>query len=344
MPSSCRYIGPALVIAAAILLPGPAAADNKITRLGQAMGTNISLTIWGDDEAKAARAAQEVFREFDRVDRIMSSWLGTSDVSLINAAAGGEPVTVGDEVFAVIERALAMSKSTNGAFDITVGAFRGLWKFDEDIEPTIPSDEQIRERLRLVAWKGVLLDGKRKTVRLKHKGMRITLGGIAKGYALDRAVAKLHELDVPDFILQAGGDLYVSGAKGAQPWVVGIRDPRGDRQTPFASAAIRDHTFSTSGDYERGFVKDGVRYHHILDPKTGRPTRLCRSVTVMAKDALTADAWSTSLFVLGVAKGMALVEKTKGIEAVFVDADNKVHISSGLDGKVVVHRPPSPGI
>jgi len=334
----------ALALATTSMAPSTASADTKITRLGQAMGTNISLTIWGDDEAKAARAAQEVFREFDRVDRIMSSWLGTSDVSLINAAAGGPPVTVGDEVFAVLERAMAMSKTTHGAFDITVGAFRGLWKFDEDIEPTIPDDEQIRERLKLVGWKSVILDPKHRTVRLKRTGMRITLGGIAKGYALDRAVHKLHEMDVPDFILQAGGDLYVSGSKGAQPWVVGIRDPRGDRQTPFASAAIRDHTFSTSGDYERGFVKDGVRYHHILDPKTGRPTHGCRSVTVMAKDALTADAWSTSLFVLGVAKGMALVEKSPDIEAVFVDADNKVHISSGLDGKVVVHRPPSPGI
>ena len=334
----------ACLLGLAATLSRPAAADSKITRLGQAMGTNISLTIWGDDEAKAALAAQAVFREFDRVDRIMSSWLGTSDVSLINAAAGGKAVSVGDEVFEVVTRSTQMARATQGAFDISVGAFRGLWKFDEDLEKRLPSKAEIRERIKLVGWKNIQLDGKNKTIRLKRAGMRITLGGIAKGYALDRAVRALHAMDVPDFILQAGGDLYVSGAKGAKPWVVGIRDPRGGRQTPFASAAIRDHTFSTSGDYERGFVLDGVRYHHILDPKTGHPARRSRSVTVMAKDAITADAWSTSLFVLGVKKGMPLVEKTKDLEAVFVDADNKVHISTGLKGKVVVHRPPTPGI
>ncbi|MBT8495814.1 MAG: FAD:protein FMN transferase [Deltaproteobacteria bacterium] len=334
-----------LIASLVIVLAGTSArADQKITRLGKAMGTNISLTMWGDDEAKAARAAQAVFREFDRVDRVMSSWLGTSDVSLINSAAGDRGVSVGDEVFLVVNKALAMAKKTGGAFDITVGAFRGLWKFDEDIDNEVPSGAEIAARTRLVGWRDVVVDRKNKTVKLRRKGMRITLGGIAKGYAVDRAVDLLAKMDVPDFILQAGGDLYVSGSKGGKPWVVGIRDPRGGRQTPFASAAIKDRTFSTSGDYERSFVKDGVRYHHILDPKTGRPADKCRSVTVMAKDAITADAWSTSLLVLGVDRGMAIVEKSPELEAVFVDAKNRVHVSSGLKGKLKIHRPPTSGI
>ena len=244
----------------------------------------------------------------------------------------------------VIERAQAMAKSSGGSFDITVGAYRGLWKFDQDRDGSIPAPDAVRKRLPLVGYKGLVVDKKAKTVKLKKVGMRITLGGIAKGYAVDRAVALLHERGFVDFILQAGGDLYVAGLRGDRKWRVGIRDPRGTPDSTFAIAAIQNQTFSTSGDYERSVVKDGVRYHHILDPRTGRPATRCRSVTVMAKDALTADTWSTALFVMGVARGMKLVERDKGIEAVFVDSKNKVHTSSGLQGKVWIHKQPSAGI
>ena len=173
--------------------------------------------------------------------------------------------------------------------------------------------------------------------------MKITLGGIAQGYAVDRAARLLIDGGLSDFIVQAGGDMYVSGAKDAAPWVVGIRDPRGPRDDSFAIAPVRDRSFSTSGDYERGFVKDGVRYHHILDPRTGQPARRTRSVTVMANDAFTADAWSKVFFILGPAEGLPLAAKL-GFEVVYVGADNAVTMSPGLEGRVKVLHPPTGGV
>lgn len=320
------------------------APDHMVIRSAKVMGTRVTVSIWTDNEEAAARGAAAVFAEFKRVDQLMTSWLDDSDVSKINAAAGKDAVRVGDEVLAVIERAQKMSRLSGGAFDITVGAYRGLWKFDQDRDGTIPDPDDVRTRLPLVGYKKLQMNKKAATVKLKKAGMRITLGGIAKGYAVDRSVALLHERGFVDFILQAGGDLYVSGQRGDRKWRVGIRDPRGSADSTFAIAAVQDRTFSTSGDYERSVIKDGVRYHHILDPRTGRPATRSRSVTVMAKDAFTADAWSTALFVMGVQRGMKLVEKNKDIEAVFVDSKNKVHTSSGLKGKVWIHKQPTTGI
>lgn len=330
------------------LLTGTALAESRspdrvMRRSDTAMGTRITLTVWGDDEALAARGAEAVFDEFDRIDRLMTSWGDDSDVARINAAAGSA-VKVSDEVIAVIERAQATSKASGGGFDITVGAFRGLWKFDEDRDGTIPEKADVLERLRLVGYQNVIVDRNAGTVKLRRKGMRITLGGIAKGYAVDRAVAILHELGLVDFILQAGGDLYVSGKKGSRSWIVGIRDPRGPADAPFAVAGIQNRTFSTSGDYERAVVKDGKRYHHILDPRTGYPADQARSVTVMAADALTADAWSTALFVMGPERGMKLVESMADLEAVFVTADNQVLVSSGLKDTLKILQQPTAGL
>lgn len=320
------------------------APDHLVVRSAPAMGTRVTVSIWTDDEEGAARAAAAVFEEFGRLDALMTTWRDDSDVSKINAGAAEQPVVVSDEVIKVIAKAQDVSRASGGAFDITIGAFRGLWKFDEDKDGSIPDPKDVRARLPLLGYRNIVLDRAKKTVKLKKKGVSINLGGIAKGYAVDRGVALLRERGFDHFILQAGGDLFVSGQRGDRLWRVGIRDPRGERDATFAIAAIKDRTFSTSGDYERSIVKDGVRYHHILDPVTGQPAMRSRSVTVMAPDALTADAWSTALFVLGVKKGMPLVEKMRDIEAVFVDADNKVHISSGLQGKVLVHRQPTPGI
>jgi thiamine biosynthesis lipoprotein len=324
--------------------PRRATTDSAYSRSEKAMGTRVSVTIWTDDEAGAARAASAVYDEFDRVNRLMSSWLPDSDVARINAAAGGEPVKVDPELVTVIQKALDIARATGGAFDITVGAFRGLWKFDQDLDGSIPKKPQVEERLALVGYQNVEVDPANQTVRLAKKGMRITLGGIAKGYAVDRAVALLHERNFVDFIVQAGGDLYVSGRKGDRAWRVGIRDPRGGPNDSFALLELENGTFSTSGDYERGLVIDGVRYHHILDPETGYPATRSRSVTVLAQDALTADVWSTSLFIIGADKGLPMVEKMAGVEAVFVDADNQVHMSSGLKGRLKIVHPPTDGI
>jgi thiamine biosynthesis lipoprotein len=208
----------------------------------------------------------------------------------------------------------------------------------------LPDPALVKEKLALVGWRNVVLDKKKRTVRLKKAGMRITLGGIAKGYAVDRSAQILWHAGFVDFILQAGGDMYVSGKKGSKAWTVGIRDPRGKKEASFALAPVENHSFSTSGDYERGFVKDGVRYHHILDPRTGQPARKSRSVTIKAKDAFTADAWSKVLFILGADAAMKLVEDLPDFDAVFVDADNEVHVSSGLKDSLKILHQPSSGI
>ena len=319
--------------------------DHKLEYHGSAMGTTISVYLWTDDEARAAKAAEAVFAEMRRIDQVMTTWKPDSEVSRINSAAGDKPVVVSDETFAVIERAQDVAKRTNGIFDITVGAFKGLWKFDQDMDGSLPDPADVKSRLAVVGFRNIVLDKAKRSVFLRRKGMSITLGGIAKGYAVDKCVALLHKLDFTNFMVQAGGDMYIAGKKGATPWVVGIRDPRGATGATFASTPIEDRSFSTSGDYERGFVKDGVRYHHILDPRTGQPARASRSVTVRAKDAFTADAWSKVMFILGWEQSIKLIarEKLDDFEVAWVDDKNEVHVTKGLEQSLTIHKKPSPG-
>src|SRR5262249_40444591 len=189
---------------------------------------------------------------------------------------------VSPETLEVIQQSLDMSRRSEGAFDITFAAMRGLWKFDEDMDHTIPPAAEIARRRKLINWRDVIVDAKARTVRLRRAGMRLGLGGIAKGYAVDRCAAVLRREGLADFMVQAGGDLYVSGSKGPASWMVGVRDPRGGPQDVIAKMAIRDHAFSTAGDYERSYVLDGKRYHHIIDPKTGYPATASHGVTIFA--------------------------------------------------------------
>ena len=319
--------------------------DRKFEYHGDAMGTVISVYVWTDDEAKAAKAAQTVFDEMKRIDKVMTTWTDDSEVSRVNAAAGDKPVQVSDETYAVIERAQDVSKRTKGIFDITVGAFKGLWKFDQDMDGTLPDPKDVRARLANIGYRDVILDKAKKTVFLRRKGMSITLGGIAKGYAVDKAVKLLYDQGLTSFMVQAGGDMFVAGKKGNDPWVVGIRDPRGPRDQMFAVAPVEDHSFSTSGDYERGFVKDGIRYHHILDPRTGQPAHASRSVTVRAKDAFTADAWSKVMFIDGWKDGTALIQKEKleDFDVVWVDDKNEIHTTQPIQKDLKILKQPTAG-
>ncbi|HEX8110932.1 MAG TPA: FAD:protein FMN transferase [Kofleriaceae bacterium] len=328
--------------------PHPPDATHPATKIhyaSQAMGTNIEVWLWTADERAAAQAAEAVFDEMKRLDLEMSNWKPASDVSQINAAAGARPVKVSDETYAVIARAVDVSKRSSGVFDITIEAFRGVWKFDQDMDGSLPDPAEVKKRLALVNWKDIALDPRQHSVFLRRKGMAITLGGIAKGYAVDRCVAILRARGFTDFMMQAGGDMYIAGRKGNEPWVVGIRDPRGPTNTMFAVAPIEDHSFSTSGDYERGFVKDGVRYHHIIDTRTGQPAHASRSVTVRARDAFTADAWSKVMFILGPRDALELIrrEKLTDFEVVWVDDKNQVVMTDGLKGTIQMLREPTPG-
>jgi thiamine biosynthesis lipoprotein len=322
----------------------PETGDHLIARGHEGMGTYMHITIWGQDDDGAVKAIDDAFREIDRIDDEMTTWKEGSDVARINASAGdGKPVKVSDEVIEVVDKSLDMARLSNGLFDITVGSFSGVWKFDEDNDGTIPDDKLVQERKKLVDWHDVVVDHQAHTIMLKRKGQKITLGGIAKGYAVNKAVLVLRARGFADFIVQAGGDMYVAGKHGGRRWKVGIRDPRGPRDDFFAATEVEDATFSTSGDYERFTIKDGRRYHHIIDPTTGYPSMKCRSVTVMAKDAFESDAIDTTLFLMGPEKGIEAAKK-EGVEAVFVDANNKIWVTPGLEGKLVMVHDPTDGI
>lgn len=320
-----------------------AAEGRIITRSRKCMGTACDFKAWHSDEALVDRAFTRGFEEFDRLEALMTTWRPNSEVSRINAAAGKEAVKVSPDTMAIIKKSLWVSGLTDGAFDITVGAFKGLWKFDEDKDDSLPSPAEVESRRKLVSWKDVIIDDAAGTVKLRRPGQAITLGGIAKGYAVDAAVRVIRAEGVRDFIVQAGGDLFASGSKGDLSWRVGIQDPRAPHGQIIFELPIKDRAFNTSGDYERFVFKDGVRYHHILDARTGMPARLSRSVTLLALDSFTADALDTAIFAIGPEKGMALIEQLPDLEGVIVDAHNAVTISSGLRGTLIKRRDPTDG-
>jgi FAD:protein FMN transferase len=325
-----------------------AAGARVIARTYGAMGTEITFSIWTADAAAAERVFAPAYDEIRRIERLMTDWEhpgeAPGDILRINKAAGKEAVPVSAETLAVIEKSLDMSRRSGGAFDITFAAMRGLWKFDEDLDKAVPPAAEIQRRRKLINWRDVLVDAKAGTVKLRRAGMRLGLGGIAKGYAVDRAATVLRGAGFADFMVQAGGDLYVSGRKGTANWMVGVRDPRGGARDVIAKMPIQDHAFSTAGDYERSFVLDGKRYHHIIDPKTGYPAMASRGVTIFAPTALLADALDDAVFILGPKKGLALVDSFPDCAAVIVDPKNQVWTSKSLEGKLQRTAAPTDGI
>jgi thiamine biosynthesis lipoprotein len=333
-----------LTVSSAACSRAPAAARaHRIERIGASMGSALRLTAWTADEAAARAAFDAVFAEFERLEAMMSVWRPGSDVLRINAAAGDHAVAVQADVHDVLRIARQVSEWTDGTFDVTFGALADVWKFDHDQDNTVPGDDAIRARLPLIDYRQIEIDDRAGTAFLKRKGMRVHLGGIGKGYAVGRATTILRRAGLRDFMIQAGGDLYVGGMKDGRPWKLGIADPRAPDGRSFATVELSDSTFSTSGDYARSFFKDGVRYHHILDPRIGRPARLCRSVTIVADSPVLADAVAKGVFILGPEKGMALVERLPTFAAVIVSATNEVLVSSRLKDKLVLLAPPTDG-
>lgn len=315
---------------------------------GQAMGTHLAFAAYTTpeiDRPAVERLFQEAVTEIRRIEALMTTWRPDSEISRINAAAGKEAVRVSDETFGILTESVHAGEISGGAFDITFQTLHGLWKFDEDLDPHPPDPRAVKERLAFVGYKNIVLDPAQKTVKLAKARTQIGLGGIAKGYAVDRASAVLTRAGLRSFFVQAGGDLYAKGRKAdGSPWQAGVRDPRGPQGSFFAKLPLEDHAFSTAGDYERSYVVSGKRYHHILDPRTGQPATACRSVTVWAETALLADEIDDAVFVLGPKKGLELVEATPGVGAVVVDAKNNLWVSKRLQGKVELVRAPSEGL
>jgi len=318
-----------------LILPLPALSAPKpaevITREATVMGTNLEVTFAGIEKKKADKAFKVIVAEFKRIERELSEWRGDTYVIRINKNAGKAPVAVPSELFKIISAAQTVSTVSGGAFDITWASMWDLWDFSPGRPHKVPDDIKVRARLKNVDYRAVRLDKKKHTVFLTRPGMALGLGGIAKGYAVDSSMSLMDAMGIKNIIIKAGGDMRVQGRAGTKLWRIGIRHPR-DKKMLLASLPLKDISISTSGDYEHFFIKDDVLYHHIIDPRTGFPARLCRSVTILGPDTMTTDALSTAVFVMGPDKGMALVERLKGVEAIIVDSEGGRHTSSGISG------------
>jgi thiamine biosynthesis lipoprotein len=290
------------------------------------MGTAIRVELWGEDEREAQSAITAVMDEMHRIDHAMSPHKPHSELSRINRDAGREAVPLSSEMYVLLERAQSFSRFSSGAFDITFASVGNLYDYRAG---TAPSTSELERGRAAIGWQQLLLDRSTRSVRFGREGMRIDLGGFAKGHAVDNGAAILAALGVRHAIVTAGGDSRVIGDRRGRPWTIAIRDPRHPTEVA-AVLPLEDVAISTSGDYERYFEVDGVRHHHIVDPRTGRSPNSLHSVTILADDGLTAEALSKTVFVLGLERGMRLVASRPGVDAVVVDAAGRLHYSAGL--------------
>lgn len=290
------------------------------------MGTSISVVLWSDDAAHGEAAIDAVMAEMHRIDHAMSPHRADSELSRINRDAHTSPVPLSAEMSRLIAKSLAFSAVSNGAFDITYAAVGQLYDYRAGVRPTPAALEQARTA---VGYQYLMLDEAAQTIRFARPGMRIDLGGFAKGHAVDQAAAILKARGIAHAHVSAGGDSRVIGDHKGRPWSIGIRDPRRPGEM-VAVLPLQDVSISTSGDYERFFEVNGERCHHLIDPATGLSPRSVHSVTILADDGLTTEAMSKSLFVLGLDKGMALIESQAGLDAIVVDNQGELHFSSGL--------------
>lgn len=290
------------------------------------MGTAIHVELWGDDRVAAAAAIDSVMNEMHRIDALMSHYKDDSELSRINRDAARQPVQVSAELFDLLAQSIAFSELSGGAFDITYASAGHLYDYRKHIRPT---EEQLSSAREVIGYRHLQLDREARTVRFAREGVRIDLGGFAKGYAVDNGAAILARLGVRHAVVAAGGDSRMLGDRCGRPWTVGVRDPRRDGEV-VALLPLEDVAVSTSGDYERYFDDGNERCHHLIDPRTGKSPHAVQSVTVIAPDGLTSEALSKTVFVLGVERGMRIVESVPQADAVVIDAAGKLHFSAGL--------------
>ncbi len=296
-----------------------------VRRARPLMGTLVAVTARGRDPERLEKVVRAMFREMERLEAVLSEWRPDSAIAAVNDAAGRAPVVVPPEVIEVAQVAVAVAGATGGAFDPTWGALADLWRF-RDAPPRLPDPGQVAERLRLVDYRDIEVDARAGTLCLRRPGMRLGLGGIAKAYVAERAAGVAAGEGVPDVLVDAGGDVVARGRNGDRPWTVAVRDP-GRPGTALATVELHDESVATSGDYESCFMLEGRRYHHLLDPGTGRPAAGVRSVTVIARHAARADALATGLFVLGADRGAEVASTLGDVAALFVREDGTVRVA-----------------
>ena len=313
----------ALLVAAA----GPAHAEWVRRITDGIMGTRITVELWAEDPAKGEQAIDAVLDEMRHIDETMSTYKPTSEVSEVNARAADGPMHISKELFDLLTTAKEYSVITQGAFDITYASVGYLYDFRKHQRP---NEQQISQALPAVDYRHVLLDPKDQTVKFSQKGVRIDLGGIAKGYSVDKGIEVLQSLGFTHAYVGAGGDSRIIGDRFGSPWIVGIRDPRKGEGNVIARIPLVDAAISTSGDYERFFEENGTRYHHIIDPHTGHSASKVRSATVIGPYATRTDGLSKTAFVLGPEKAMEIYNRLEDIDAIIVKLDGTVIYSNGM--------------
>lgn len=291
------------------------------------LGTVIEINIVDADSQKAQQALEDAFKEISRIEKLMSHFDPNSALSQLNRHG----YSADKELYALIVKAVEISKITDGGFDVTVGPLMNLWDFKAKV-PRVPSVQQIRQAKANIGYKNINIDTNKNGIVIK-KGIDIDLGGIAKGYATDQAIAILQKEGVHTALVNSGGDIRAMGNK---KWHIGLKNSRGNNI--LADIIVENEAVVTSGDYERYFIKDGKRYHHIIDPYTGYPADQCQSVTVIAPTATVAVALAKGIFVAGPAKGLSLAASQPGTETIIIDQQGNQHISKGLMKKGNVYR------
>ncbi|MEQ1794150.1 MAG: FAD:protein FMN transferase [Nitrospira sp.] len=303
-----------------------------VKRTQMHMGTLGSITAVAPSREIAQTAIEAGFHEIKRLEQVLSTWIATSELSQVNAAAGQQPVVVGPETLGLVVRSLEMAALTEGGFNIAIGPAVEAWSVTE--RQHIPSQGELQALKPLVDWTTIQIDRQARTIFLPKRGMRIDVGGIGKGYAADRAVDVMKKAGAQGGVVALSGDIKTFGdLPGMKGFPVGIRHPRQEGAL-IATIDLKNEAISTAGDYERYFERDGIRYHHILDPISLEPARKCQSVTVIAIEGTVADGLDTGIFVLGPERGMALVERLPDVEAIIIDDQGRMTVSSGLRSRL----------
>jgi thiamine biosynthesis lipoprotein len=315
-----------LMLISACALHSAAVHAEWISREEAIMGTRCAVELWSEDRAAGEAAIEAVLAEMRRIDSAMSTYKPDSEVSRVNATAGKGPVPVSTELFALIQTAEGYSKLSHGVFDISYASVGYLYDYRAHVRP---ADAAIDAALPSIDYRQLLLDPVKHTIAFGKPGMRIDLGGIGKGYAVDRGIAILQQRGIAHALVNAGGDTRVIGDRLGKPWVIGIRHP--DRRDEVVlRIPLEDAAFSTSGDYERYFDEGGVRYDHIIDPQTGRSPHGVRSVTVIASTATRTDGLTKSVFIMGAQDGIAFINGLTDADAIVISDDGQVSYSKGL--------------
>lgn len=311
-----------------------AASPVVLKRAQMLMGTLVQITAVAPSEAQAQAAATAGFQEIRRLEDLLSTWIAASELSRVNASAGREPVAVSPDTLLILQRSLDMARLTDGGFNIVVGPAIQAWSVTE--QQRVPTDAELEALRPLVDLAHLRLDERTGTVFLSRTGMRVDVGGIGKGFAADRAVAAMQRVGATAGVVALSGDIKTFGRMpDGHLFAFGIQHPRKEGAL-LARLDLQDEAISTAGDYERFFERAGIRYHHILDPKTLQPARGCQSVTIVATEGTMADGLDTGIFVMGPEAGMALIERLPGVEGVIVDSEGRVLVSSGLKNRLAM--------